>query len=299
MTPLTEFEVEPNRRHSISLRLKDYAQFDTTVYLEPDMHQNMDISLHLLGSSISVMSDPLDATVMIDGEQAGTTPVRMFEVSPNIDHSLTLHLDGYQQIDTTISALAGVDHRFNIQLDPVKSWLTIRGDEGIRVSLAGEDIGQLPLDRLLLPIGTYELLARRPEFISSSKSVIVDHLNEASVEFSLQAKPKAPAVALSTLFPGGGQVYQGYQVKGLVYMLGAAALAYTTYTLNTDFQSDYDNYRSARADYLAAGSQSELASATEIYESSYDSMKASERSRNGMLLALGLVWTVNLVDVAF
>ena len=169
----------------------------------------------------------------------------------------------------------------------------------MRVSLDGENIGKLPLDRLLLPIGAYEIRATRPEFFSFSTSVIVAQFNEAYVEVSLQEKPKAPAVVLSTLFPGGGQVYQGYQVKGLLLLLGSAALAYTAYTRNMDFEGDYDHFISARADYLQASSQSEITSTTEIYESSYDVMKVSERSRNESLLFLGLVWTVNLVDVAF
>ena len=115
-TPLISSEVAPGTEHDISLTLAGYQSLDTTLFTEGGQSYELDISLRRLTSKLTVLSNPPNAEVFLDNRRFGTTPLTLPEVTPNMEHNISLTLAGYQRVDTTYVALASEHHRMNIAL---------------------------------------------------------------------------------------------------------------------------------------------------------------------------------------
>lgn len=118
-TPLISSEVAPDTEHDISLTLAGYQPVDTTLFTEAGQSYELDISLERLTSQLTLLSNPPNAAVFLDNRRFGATPLTLFEVTPNTEHSISLTLAGYQRVDTTYFARTGEHHRMNIALQPV------------------------------------------------------------------------------------------------------------------------------------------------------------------------------------
>jgi len=117
-TPLISSKVTPDTGHSISLTLSGYQSVDTTLFTEAGQSYELDISLRRLTSQLTVLSNPSNAEVFLDNRRFGATPLTLSEVTPNMEHNISLTLAGYQRVDTTYVARAGEHHRMNIVLQP-------------------------------------------------------------------------------------------------------------------------------------------------------------------------------------
>ncbi|MFB0515212.1 MAG: PEGA domain-containing protein [Candidatus Neomarinimicrobiota bacterium] len=102
----------------------------------------------LAPASIAITSQPPGARVVLDGEDAGTTPIAAAELEPDRSHSASLSLDGYQQVDTTIFAAAGRLYELDIPLKLLPSLLTISSNPpGANVIIDSKKAGSTPLER--------------------------------------------------------------------------------------------------------------------------------------------------------
>lgn len=117
-TPLISSEVAPDTAHNISLTLSGYQPVDTTLFTEAGQSYELDISLRRLTSQLTVLSNPSNAEVFLDNRRFGATPLTLSEITPNMEHSISLTLAGYQRVDTTYVARAGEHHRMSIVLQP-------------------------------------------------------------------------------------------------------------------------------------------------------------------------------------
>ena len=119
-TPLSRFEVAPNKEHALSLKLASHYQVDTTFFAEAGGHIEMNVPLSLLNGALTVQTVPDGALVLIDGREAGSTPLIRIEVGSNVEHSVTVQLAGYQQVDASFVVEPGGHHRLTIPLKPVE-----------------------------------------------------------------------------------------------------------------------------------------------------------------------------------
>ena len=119
-TPLDDLGITPNAQHAISLSLAGYQQVDTTLFVEAGRSHELNLTLRRLMSQLVIRSSPSRATVFLDNESIGLTPLPLREVSPDVEHVLTFRLTGYLPADTVFFAQAGVQHQFNISLNPYR-----------------------------------------------------------------------------------------------------------------------------------------------------------------------------------
>jgi len=210
-----------------------------------------------------------------------------------------INYDGYQPIDSTFSAGAGQRYLWNVSLRQLTSWLSIQGDTGSRVIIDGQYYGKIPIDRVLLPTGEHNLFIRKPEYYPYRDKVLIQREKEAAVNFSLRKKPKLPALALSALLPGSGQLYQGHTGKGLLFVISVMGVAYYAYDCQAEFLEDYDLFKIRRTEYRNADELDDLEATRVRMEVSYSIMKESERARDLMFGLLAGAWVINIVDVTF
>jgi len=299
-TPLVNFDLEPNQQYLVSLSLPGYLSTDTTLVAEAGQGYQLSIPLVPLASRVTIRSSPtMGATVEINGEAIGKTPISRFELRPNEQYSLTIRLPGYEQVDTTLFIDAGQSYLLNIALEQTKNWLTIEGNAGSRISLDGKKVGKLPLEGMLLPSGSYDLLATKPEYYPYNEKVTIDNNQGRTISFSLKKKPKVAAVMFSTILPGTGQLYQGYSGRGWLFLAGAAGIGLTVYANHYLYQQDNDLYLERLEDYRQAIDINEIILMREAVQESFDSMKKYEDDRNTYMGVLGAFWVLNLIEVIF
>lgn len=248
---------------------------------------------------VNITTEPAGARVVIDNMTAGETPLTHFELEPMQRHEISLFMEGYTRVDTPVYANAGQQLRLNIPLEQIKDWLSFQGDAGARITIDGEFLGRLPLNPTLVPVGTHEVVATKPEFFSYETQVQVQQNGQALVQFNLSPKPRGPAVILSAVIPGSGQLYHGYYGKGAAFLVGAVAAGAMVFSQQAAFVEQRDEYDLRLEAYDQATTSEEIAAAREEVNTAFDAMKDAERSRNIFAGILGGVWIINLVEITF
>ena len=118
------------------------------------------------------------------------------------------------------------------------------------------------------------------------------------IAYDLRPKPKAPAVMLSTVLPGGGQLYLG-QRHGSALVLSSALVAFLSYRRHTIFLRHQRDYESRLLDYNAEIHVDIAHVQRQQVQRSFDKMKVAEGRRNFRLKLLGGIWAINLLDIVF
>ncbi|MBA7598301.1 MAG: PEGA domain-containing protein [Calditrichaeota bacterium] len=97
-------------------------------------------------ASIAIITQPPGATIILDGQDAGTTPFDSAELEPDSSHAVSINLDGYQPVDTTIFAETGQSYELNLSLKRLMSQLTITSTPpGAVVFMDGRRLSPTPL----------------------------------------------------------------------------------------------------------------------------------------------------------
>ena len=247
---------------------------------------------------LDVTTSPGGAVIFVNDIDRGTAPISRLELPPGISHDISARLDRYHPVDTTLALETGEQARLNLTLQPMMGWLALAGDGGAKVRLDGQVMGTTPMERLQLQRGSYQMSLTKPEYYRYSAEVAVEYDHITTVNYTLKRKPRGPAVALSLILPGSGQLYHG-QKKGLLYLAASAALGYLGYDSHIALAAEYDNYQTLLKDYNQATDVVLARQKMDAVQASFDKAKELELNRNIMLGALGAIWTVNLVDIAF
>ncbi|UCH63244.1 MAG: PEGA domain-containing protein [Fidelibacterota bacterium] len=247
---------------------------------------------------LDVTTAPRGAVIFVDDIDKGTTPVSRLELPPGISHDISARLERYHPVDTTLALETGEQARLNLTLQPMMGYLVLAGDGGAKVRLDGRTLGSTPLERLQLQMGLHQLSLTKPEHYRYRAEVAVEYDHITTVNYTLKKKSKGPAVALSLVLPGGGQLYHG-RMKGLLYLAASAALSYLGFTSHMDYADEFDNYQTLLDDYNSETDPTLAKQKMDAVQASFDKAKELELNRNIMLGSLGAIWTVSLVDIAF
>jgi hypothetical protein len=148
------------------------------------------------------------ARFFLDEQEMGTMPKGPIEVAPG-DHVVAVRKSGYRDFSRRITAKEGELTELSVLLEPTSGFVSVKADvEGARVLINGDDKGMAPLENLMLPAGSYEIVVQRDGFRSESQRIAVRAGKEYNVEVNLRPealaqsdKPKAPNLTPSMSDP--------------------------------------------------------------------------------------------------
>ena len=124
---------------------------------------------------VSVSSQPSGATVVVDGQERGTTPITLFDVSPG-RHHLKLRLAGYVDHNRFFTTDEGVFIEKSAVLAEEKGLLLLKTDPpGCDIAVNGVSVGRTP--RLLTDLAakdTYSVRFRKAGYQDQTISVKFD-----------------------------------------------------------------------------------------------------------------------------
>ena len=92
--------------HEVKVTKEGYADYVEIVRIRPGKSAELRVSLELLPPSMRIVSDVPGATVFLDRNYIGTTPVDIKAVEPG-EHQLTVSADGYDMYTETVSVTTG------------------------------------------------------------------------------------------------------------------------------------------------------------------------------------------------
>jgi formylglycine-generating enzyme required for sulfatase activity len=190
-----------------------YRTLDTRVEVSASGQQTLAFTLEKLPGVVTFITRPeVAATVSIDGEILGTTPLEDLEVSPG-EHRITVEADRYAPMALDVE-VRGLGERQSIvaELSPLWADVSIGSrPQGARVLLDGGFIGQTPLDAEILE-GSYELTLERSGFdtVSTTLRVIANQaqrlpeftLVESDGLLTVESDPSGATVTVAGLFGG-------------------------------------------------------------------------------------------------
>lgn len=139
------------------------------------------------------------ARLFLNDQELGSMPKGPIEVDPG-DHVVTVRRSGYRDFSRRITAKEGEVTELGVLMEPTSGFVSVKVDvAGARVLINGEDKGVAPLDNLMLPAGSYEIVVQREGFRPESQRIAVRAGKEYNVDVNL--RPEAIAQADSPRNP--------------------------------------------------------------------------------------------------
>ncbi|MBT7349179.1 PEGA domain-containing protein, partial [candidate division WWE3 bacterium] len=80
--------------HTVKLMMEGYCEWSENVEIKPNKESGLTAVLQEMAGSVSIMSKPSNAMILIDGNEIGTTPAIVGDLSPGT-HMVNISMDGY------------------------------------------------------------------------------------------------------------------------------------------------------------------------------------------------------------
>jgi len=250
---------------------------------------------------VRIMSNPEAATVFINDEQKGITPLELKELPADEALQIKIELKDYETQTKELTLNSGQNSDITFSLLRKTGFISMTGNPAkSKLYIEGKFVGKPPMEEYKYPVGNWQLVAKKPAYLVYTDTVTVTSDDTTSVVFKMEKQAKTVPLISSAIIPGIGQCVQKHWLKGpalLILSAGLGAMAMTGQTDFTQYQEDYnvnlDIYNSNRTqpDLLPAQRQA--------VNESFDMMKDAEKNRNMFMAALGGVWTVNIIDIIF
>ncbi len=123
----------------VSIKSPGYERWTDILYVEAEEKRELPpVKLVLIGGTLSLDSAPTSASVTINGEFTGTTPLEI-DLRPNRNHRVEMSLFGYHTAVRTVRLETAQTRRLNVQLEEVIGNLAVTTEpQGAEVWVDGE-----------------------------------------------------------------------------------------------------------------------------------------------------------------
>jgi len=212
ITPLV-FELRSGR-HELQIRKAGFKTWRQTVDVEPATPLEIPaVALRPSDGTLVVKSEPPGATVLVEGEFRGRSPLRL-ELDPGRSYRIEVSQAGYKSAAGTIRLASGQTRTETFRLEAVTGVVDLQvAPEGVELVVDGKSRGAVPtrLDLIAVP---HRLEFRKPGYVTRTVTVkptpgIPQRLDIRLLtkeEAALAAIPKSVTTAqgsILTLVPGG------------------------------------------------------------------------------------------------
>ena len=170
-TPTTDLAVEAGA-HTLELKSERYRPLATDLEVQGRaIRQQLDLTLEPAWADITIATEPEGATVLVDGEDSGTTP-GVFEILEG-ERQLILQLPAYSDFQRDLLVEASVAQDLGtVSLQPAAGLLALTSlPSGANVTLDGEFQGQTPLELAVSPGRDHRLVLSRPGYRRHSETL--------------------------------------------------------------------------------------------------------------------------------
>jgi hypothetical protein len=146
--------------YEISVTATGYYEVETTITVGDAQAQTFQIQLLPLPGYLNLSSNTEAATVFIDGEEIGLTPLTNIELAAG-EHEVLVSKERFEPIQQLIE-IEGRQQQQSLNIDLLPAWANIdfsSSPAGATVTVDGEEIGLTPLRAEILE-GDHEVLIK-------------------------------------------------------------------------------------------------------------------------------------------
>ena len=172
-TPLNDVPVEAGE-HSLTVQAERYLDLSQALTVTGrEVRQQLELTLAPAWAEVSIDSTPTGATILVDGESAGTTPATL-EILQG-ERQLMLQLASFADWQQTLEILAGEAQALGtITLEPAAGLIALASSpSGANVTVDGEFQGQTPLELALTPDRSHRLAVFKPGYRRHNETLTV------------------------------------------------------------------------------------------------------------------------------
>jgi formylglycine-generating enzyme required for sulfatase activity len=138
--------------HDIEVRLAGYNAWTSKVLVAADQPQQLpDVTLTQADGRVEVATNPSEASVSVDGEFRGRTPLAI-RLSPGRTHRVALSKPGYEAATRELSVAADSGRKLQIDLTPQYGEIEVTSTPPAEVFVDGERRGSTPVTLALTSI---------------------------------------------------------------------------------------------------------------------------------------------------
>ena len=198
--------------YSLDISAPGYEPLATSVTVTKADSQRFEFSLQPRPGLVEIRSQPPGATVSLDGEPLGDTPLAALELAPG-EYQLALSHPRYLPVTTTLSVTGrGKSETIEQVLAPAWAAVDISSEPaGAEILVDGEPVGLTPATLELLQ-GERQLLLRLPGFASWQRTLAVTAGEDTELD-TVQLLPAAGILELSST-PSGANVTLDGEFQG-------------------------------------------------------------------------------------
>ncbi len=198
--------------YDIRVTAEGYHPLATTVTVDQRDSQSIEVQLQALPGLLSVNSEPAGASVIIDGDTVGKTPLQDLPLTEG-EHQLRLEEARHLPMEQTL-LITGRSVRQQLQLKMAPAWAEVTLDSvpsGANILLDGEPAGHTPATleilqgerQLILQLQTYADWQQTLQVNASENLDLgVVTLQPAAGELTLSSLPSSANVTLDGEFQG-------------------------------------------------------------------------------------------------
>ena len=150
--------------HDVEVRMDGYEVWSQSVEVEADKEKFLTAALQIITGSIMIESEPANATIYLDGDEAGTTPDTLKSIVPG-RHLVEVKMDGYKVWSKSINVRANKENILTAVLQTITGSILIESEPAkAKIFLDGDEAGTTPESLRYIVPGPHEVEVRMDEY---------------------------------------------------------------------------------------------------------------------------------------
>ncbi|MEW6608290.1 MAG: PEGA domain-containing protein [bacterium] len=176
--------------HQIKLVKNGYQPYQSEIIIKQGLTTCINAKLELSLASVFISSTPPGATVFVNNEKKGITPLTISPLIPWQPYQLQLSLSKYNDWSANIFVEPGEETKMEVRLKPKpEGFIYVTSiPSGAMVYLDDELIGKTPVRELTVRVGNHTLKVNKEGFFSAIKKVNVPVAESVFVNFELTSE---------------------------------------------------------------------------------------------------------------
>ncbi|MBT5307422.1 MAG: PEGA domain-containing protein, partial [Candidatus Scalindua sp.] len=194
-TPVNVGDLKPGK-YLVEVKTEEYETWSNKVKVEIGKDVDLTAMLQLKGGSFTMISEPTDATLYIDDQKIGTTPLTIDAPSPG-KHLIETRMDGYEKWSRSIDFVHGksITLTATLQINPGTVSITSEPSNAI-ILINSNEVGKTPFAITDHAPGTHTVELRMDGYETWTKSV--DFEQGKKVAIAAELKMKEGSISISS-----------------------------------------------------------------------------------------------------
>ncbi len=210
--PFGQRYLMPQGEYTINVRASGYHPLIQNVTVDSSENQRVELLLEPLPGFVSFDSEPTGASVSIDGEEIGPTPLSDLRINKG-EHQLLIEDPRHLSLQQTLLVTGReIRQQLHFQLEPAWAEVTVdSAPSGATILVNGEPAGQTPATVEILQ-GEHQLILQLPAYADWQQTLNIEAGNALDLG-QLKLQPASGLLELSSV-PSGANITLDGEFQG-------------------------------------------------------------------------------------